>query len=67
MSRDHYIGAWARVHGSRDSPGASTTVPLRESRDPAAILPPRVLADVVAVQVRAHHEIDVLDPEPNSL
>src|SRR5260370_7528258 len=40
---------------------------LRKGRDPAAVLQPRVPADVVAVQMRAHLEIDVLDPEAGTL
>ena len=40
---------------------------LREGRDPAAVLQPRVPPDMVAVQMRAHHEVDVLDPEPGRL
>ena len=36
---------------------------LGEGRHPAAVLEPRVPADVVGVQVRAHDEIDVADAE----
>ncbi len=36
---------------------------LGEGRHPAAVLEPRVPADVVDVQVRAHDEIDVVDAD----
>ena len=36
---------------------------LREGRHPAAVLEPRVPADMVDVQVRAHHVVDVVDAE----
>ena len=37
---------------------------LREGRYPTAIFEPRVPADMVGMQMRAHDEIDVIDREP---
>jgi len=40
---------------------------LREGRDPATVLQPRVPADVIDMQMRAHHEVDVIDREPRGV
>src|SRR6187399_1354313 len=40
---------------------------LRKRRYPPPILQPRVPADVIPVQMRAHHIIDILEPDTHGL
>ena len=47
-------------HGALDP--APDVTGIREGRGPAGAVPPRVPADVVGVDMRADHEIDVLGP-----
>src|SRR5215472_15652231 len=39
---------------------------IRKRRDPAAVLEPGIPADMVPMQMRAHHVVDIFDCDPGS-